>query len=362
MNPRLKVGVKVWQYSTGELRFGTRFEHIALPAIIGETEVAPLLGLCDGTRDMHSISHQSGVSTTSIKEIISLLRSYQLLDTHRTPIPYTPRYNSDKRKIESVTDAESVEGDFALNAFLARCEIESEALSRLPHVFDGGRQELLNRKNFSILIYGSNRISNSLFGVLQASGFNPIFAEGTFTPYRSKAMISSSDISGTTFRNSDIGLHRVKRLNELRTEYALFPEEKSNPGAMNLIICVERPSQEVAQFWMSDGIPFLVITPENAAEISIGPLIKPGSSPCLRCVELSEKDRGPLIVEGEVAPELSSIMSTFSAATIAAEVSKFAMTGSSVLCATTLRYSQHHIHQPQMEQWQTHPNCGCAWR
>jgi len=362
VNPKLKCGVKVWQQSYAELRVGSRFNQVAIPRNIGSTELLPILNLLDGSNDLSAICYQCGVNSERLIEIISMLCKFQFIDTARTPIPYTPRYNSTNRKIESVTDAETVAGDFALNAFLARCEIESEALTRVSDVYDGGRQVLLDRKNFSILIYGSNRISNSLFGILQASGFSPVFAEGTFTPYRSKAMISSSDITGSTFRNSDIGLHRVKRLNEIRNEYALFPEEKSAPEKINLIICVERPSQEVAQYWMSEGIAFIVINAENAAEISIGPLIRPGNSPCLRCVELAEKDKGPILISNNQVPELSSIMSTFTAAMIAAEVSKFAMTGTSVLYATTLRYSQHHLSEPQIERWQTHPNCGCAWK
>jgi len=152
------------------------------------------------------------------------------------------------------------------------------------------------RRNFSIIIYGSNRLALALFAVLQASGFGTVKVIDRLgsTNIESHAQIEPDEVCGLAIRGSDVGLRKTLVLADLARNSQLFPTENLGfPATPNFIISTESIPQEIMQQWMSEAIPHLPISNLIENKIVLGPIVLPGSSPCLNCLDLWRAEQFP---------------------------------------------------------------------
>jgi hypothetical protein len=149
------------------------------------------------------------------------------------------------------------------------------------------------------MIYGRNRLALSLFAVLQASGFTQVKLtdRANSASNDSITQIEPSDVCGLAIRGSDVGLRKALVLADLARNSQLFPADDLTstafPAIPDFIISTDSIPQETMQGWLSENISHLPISNLIENRIVIGPIVIPGNTPCLNCLNLWRADQYP---------------------------------------------------------------------
>ena len=295
--PALRPGVNFFKIaSQGSSCFYVGFSNrgIELKFPIAEQ----LLTLFDGRRSLKNItsiieagqdqnSKCSDATQSAITQILHLLNNERLIEFRTSPLPS----NLPTKDLIPVNLVNS----------LNRMRAEENLYSWHPQVDNGLSAETLigKRRNFSILIHGRNRLALSLFSVLQASGFTQVKLTGrtNSASNESVAQIEPADVCGLAIRGSDVGLRKTLVLADLARNSQLFPVENMGlapfPVIPDLVISTEVIPQETMQNWMSEDIAHLPISNLVENNIVIGPIVIPGKTPCLNCLNLWRADLYP---------------------------------------------------------------------
>lgn len=245
---------------------------------------------------------------------------------------------------------------------------------------DGGATTLQARGQSRILISGRSRVANALFQHLIGSGV------GAVDPFDhlDRPEIKASDIGFLNISSGDLGKNIYHHIAALRSDIALFPAHPTySPQEIEselppiyqrpalIIHCGDLDFDDHVD-WMVASQPHLVISHPLGSEITISPLVLPGKSPCLRCMELYERDHFTFSGAGRIpltqVGESSYLMSNFIAAVVASITLEFidtvncnpekALHSSGVgeityIDSLTLR-------TPEVVAVDRHPLCGCT--
>ena len=261
-----------------------------------------LLRLIDGSRTIKTIMDSIMDSTSSelgqnldslevaertkssIIEILKLLSNESLIEFRTSPLP---KFLS-KKELTPVNQVN----------FFRRMRAEENLYSWHPKVGSQiGAESLIDqRRNFSIMIYGKNRLALSLFALLHASGFTLIKLadrNNSANP-ESIVQIEPDEVCGLAVRGSDVGLRKTLVLADLARNSQLFPSANVGfPSIPDFIISTQTIPQETMQQWMSEAITHLPISNLIESKIIIGPLVIPGKTPCLNCLNLWRGEQFP---------------------------------------------------------------------
>ena len=295
--PALRPGVnffKIAGQSCSDIYVGFSNRGIELKFEIAEQ----LLRLFDGSRSLANITSiietdqdqatkSSQVCENQISQILQILSEERLIEFRTSPLPN----QLPKKELPAANLVNS----------LNRMRAEENLYSWHPQADTGISAETLigKRRNFSIMIYGRNRLALSLFAVLQASGFTQVkLTDRTnSTGNDSIAQIEPSDVCGLAIRGSDVGLRKPLVLADLARNSQLFPTGDlalpAFPVIPDLIISTESVPQETMQNWLSENIVHLPISNLIENKIVIGPIVIPGKTPCLNCLNLWRAERFP---------------------------------------------------------------------
>ena len=289
--PALRPGVnffKVTSQSCSDIYVGFSNRGIELKFEIAEK----LLRLFDGSRSLANITsiieiEQDQVSNnqvSQISKILQILSDGRLIEFRTSPLP-------SKLNKKDLLPANLVNS-------LNRMRAEENLYSWHPEVDIGISAESLigKRRNFSIMIYGQNRLALSLFAVLQASGFTHIKLTDRTNSSRNDSLvqIEPDEVCGLAIRGSDVGLRKALVLADLARNSQLFPVESVGfPASPDFIISTESIPQETMQIWLSENIVHLPISNLIENKIVIGPIVIPGKTPCLNCLNLWHADQYP---------------------------------------------------------------------
>ena len=237
---------------------------------------------------------------------------------------------------------------------------ELQLITHRPGVIDGGRVMLRNRARARIDIYGCGLIGANLARVLAASGIGELRVID-------QRRISSQHLPVSSLES--VGLNSAKYLeHSLSRDYPKVLSKKIK--SPSLVIVTRAPSPIEILTWMNFSIPHLMIEPRGEA-IEIGPLVIPGKTACLRCMNLDRLDRDPnwYLVElcGQQEHEPPAVFAQLAAGigALAAlslvdsrPASAVDLVGPSLL-NTTLRIDS--TLAISAVQHRRHPRCGCAW-
>jgi len=291
--------------------------------------------------------------------LLSVLESLSLIDYEKTEIDY--RYRND----ESRDIATSLKRSVAQESFLARIKIESDGITRIGNVRDGGTRKILERREFAIQIRGSGRIAYSLLGTLIASGFD-------LCKIYNNREISSRDLIGGCVSKRDIGMAAEIKADELLHEASLYPEPLEIPKEVDLIVSIGPPLPELLQEWNREQIPQLFVDFDNPGEIRIGPYVTPGIGACYNCLNIGEIERGqPVLnalknsleksIHGSQELDVTAALASFTAGIVALTIAEIADTGRSALHEKSALFSMLDFLEPQITSWERSPRCGCNW-
>ena len=357
--PALKPGLLLIPLNDDEFYIGESSDGLYIPS----DPYLSILRACDSHHSTEAIATASGLPHGLILDFLDELRAHNYIEL-RTHLPIDPGLDELARH------------------YSERIAPEHQLFTWRDSTSDGGESEVDARKDFTILIFGQNRLARAILANLQASGFSqsriisPIAQAG--------ARITARDICGITTRPIDIGrkqseFHKEIALTSQLTQYqppfiSLNRGDGSSQSAggeksVNLLISTTAATSDYVQRWISEGIPHLQISQPTTHSLEIGPLVIPGECACLNCVQLHRRDfLPPFISLAALGPlvyprgrELTSASTSFAAGVITPYICEFAVRGSSSLKGHSLTIDLlEPLHDIRHHHWNIHPECGCG--
>jgi hypothetical protein len=313
MRPALKPGLlAVWRNrDTVQLGIDPR-RAIALTGMRG---AAALLGLLDGSRDLAQIlaaAGEFGISAEAADRIITLLAAGGALHDFPVSALRTMPHGLRVRLAPELATAALAHGEA-----------------------DGGARVLARRRDACIRVEGTSRVGLCVASLLAASGIGMVITTGP--PPGAGAGPGPIPVAGR------------------------------RPG---LVILADTYRRELPEILKRDSVPHLTAAASEAIGV-VGPLVLPGGTACLRCLDLARAERDPawpLILAqlgrgGADPPACDTVLAAAVAAQAAAQALAFvdrpgsagaAINGTLELVLPDWRWRRR--------TWEPHHSCGCGRR
>lgn len=327
MRPALKPGLEtVWRNrDTVQIGIDPR-RAIALTGMRG---AAALLRLLDGSRDRHQVlaaAGDLGVDATAADRVLTLLAAAGALDDcpagGHGGLPAGTR---------------------------ARLAPELATTSLARRDTDGGARTLARRQAARVRVHGSSRAGLWIAGLLSAAGVGLVLSTGPAAP-----------------RPCPGGPATPPPPSEPGTATSQRSRPRRRP---DLVILADSHGRELPRVLVSRAVPHLAASASEAIGV-VGPLVLPGRSACLRCLDLARTERDPawpLILAqlaGQPAADplgCDTVLATMVAAQAAAQALAFLDQGAEAAAAVTNGTLELVLPgwQWRRRTWQPHPQCGC---
>lgn len=217
----------------------------------------------------------------------------------------------------------------------------------------GAGAALLGRRSARVVVHGAGRVGAALAALLAAAGVGTVDVrdEGTAEP---------GDIGVGGLGSEDVGRPRGAAV-------AAGLRSVGSAQRPTLVVLTDAGADETASALVRDGTPHLLARVEERVGL-VGPLVLPGSSPCLHCLDLvrsaldpdwpamaaqlSQHPRGVAACDGVLAVAVAS--------QAALQVLELLEGGAPASIGGTLE-----LELPgwrwRRRTWPMHPGCPCAW-
>jgi len=179
------------------------------------------------------------------------------------------------------------------------------AAASLAHGYgDGGARTLARRRAAHVRILGGGRLEPSIAGILATSGIGRVDSEDAQPPGSAAAQPSRARGSAGTpsgMAQSQVPAAQVPaarvpaaRVHSARVHSARVYAARARARAAlpDLAVLIGTPDPELAARLMRERTPHLAASASEAIGV-VGPLVIPGKSACLRCLDLARTDRDP---------------------------------------------------------------------
>jgi hypothetical protein len=271
MRPALKPGLlPVWRNrDTMQIGIDPR-RAIALTGMRG---AAGLLRLLDGSRDRVQVlaaARDLGMDPAVVDRVLTLLAAGGALDD----VP--------------------VAAGRALPAGLrARLAPELAAASLAHGDADGGARTFARRQAACVRVHGASRAGLWTAGLLSAVGIGVVTSTGPAAGRPDRALPDAPAATGPPGGQPGTGLPR----RPMRSGPGAAPEARASgsrvqPRRPSLVILADTHRRELPAALCRDRIPHLAVSASEAIGV-VGPLVLPGRSACLRCLDLTRAERDP---------------------------------------------------------------------
>lgn len=224
---------------------------------------------------------------------------------------------------------------------------------------DGGAHAMAVRREQWVEVRGAGRVGASVARLLGAAGVGRITVVDAATT-------SSHDLCPGGLDRRHVGRSRGPEVQRLvRTSTGPVTE----PSMPALVVIAPQPGAVVSPGGglLGDGIPHLMA---RVVEVTgtVGPLILPGRSACLRCLDLYRTDRDPAWprIVAQTAQQrpavaacdvtLAAQVAALAAQQVLAHLDGFVPATVDGTVEITLPYGL-----PRRRSWTPHPACGCRW-
>jgi hypothetical protein len=337
MRPALKPGLlAVWRNrDTVQIGIDSR-RAIALTGMRG---AAVLLGLLDGSRDLAQVlaaAGEAGISAEAADRVITLLAVGGALH------------------------------DFPVTAYRAmppglRTRLAPElATAALAHGdADGGAAILARRQGTCVRVEGMSRVGLGIASFLNASGIGMVISAGR--PPGAGGGPSAPPPAGPaalTGAPSPAG----------PSPFAGRAGPAATRRRPDLVILADTHRRELPEILRREGVPHLLAAASEAIGV-VGPLVLPGRTACLRCLDLTRAERDPawplilaqLTGGGADPPACDTVLAAAVATQAAAQALAFVDRPASASAVTngTLELVLPDW-QWRRRSWARHDRCGCG--
>lgn len=137
-----------------------------------------------------------------------------------------------------------------------------------------------------------------------------------------------------------------------------------------LLLTPGEPDRALLDPWVRDGIPHLVVRAVEG-DLVVGPLVVPGVTACLRCLDAHHGADDPLYpvlasrhhraVRSDGVPEpLDSALAAIAVGWAVRDLTSFLDGEGATTWSSTVRLGQE-AGEVTVVSWLRHPGCGCAW-
>ena len=255
---------------TRSLEISPGFEYAAVRALARGEDPA----------DASSQFASSQFTSSQYARLVHRLHHLNFLITERKSLAMPQRY------LQAVT-----ERDVSAHQMLDRAQPELLQAQWIDGRSDGGATTIGARAHSHIALSGRSRTITLLHTILLSSGVSAISS----ADFDDQPLITNHDIGVAGITPTDIGKSYYQYTDQLRRQLALSPTSRSqkrdqSQSAPHLVIHYGSPTPDLVADWMTAGLPHLVISPPFGDHCTIGPLVIPGKTPCLRCLSLFEID------------------------------------------------------------------------
>jgi len=281
MRPALKAGLlPVWRdRETVQIGIDPR----RAVALTGMSQAAPVLGLLDGSRDRDQViaaACEQGIPEPVTAQILTLLAAGGALDDF--PAAAIRALPQDRRR---------------------RLAAELAAASLARGHSDAGAAALVRRDAARVQIYGSGRVAATIADILGTSGIGRVATSDTVrtaplgagpaaapgTGRRAASRPSPAVSTGTAAAS------RARRPPEPGAGRAAGRDRRGRDSQRplpDLAVLIGYQSLELAARLMRAGVSHLAVAAAEAIGV-VGPLVRPGQTACLRCLDLTRASLDP---------------------------------------------------------------------
>lgn len=365
--PRLKQGVHISQPGSAHIKsLIIASAHRAIS--INHPGARAIIAKFDGQHCALDISAEIDAPLDVVEKVINQLEITQLLDITTSKIRLHNRFQSPIAERAASTADQS--NDASFKQLQLRMSPELSQTTWVDGVVDGGVGVLSARQNFGVEIYGENRLATLIYAALLASGVTN--TKFSIASHRDTNSIGDSDLGTGVLRISDFGLNYKARIEELTREWSLFPTASKNvKGTItspipekNVRVIVGEYTPQLVEQLMRDRMDHLFVGNIFGGAAYAGPLVKPGKSPCVQCLEIGKAERYgiehmvPLAAHNRDIPVAISYQM---AGTIVQAILQLIDTGTCELTGAQLCFDYTTpVHQEPV-RFARHPQCQCQW-
>lgn len=281
-----------------------------------------------------------------------------------------PRGADDERSVRAAMRRESVPPDEAA-AVLAHLR---DALHLVPArtpdspdttawgllAADGDGPAVLERRRAAaVRVCGLGRLGAAVATTLAAAGVGRI-------ELVDDAPVTRHDVGPSGARLPDVGSPRVSAV--ARALHDVAPGVQTPPagGAVDLVVLVEQHVTDPAAHrpLVTDAVAHLSVVAREAS-VLVGPLVRPGVTPCLRCLDLHRTDADPdwpalaAQLACRAGDAVESVLAAVAGPLAAAQALAFLDGRTATVEGATLEVPLPDA-VPRLARWATHPACGCT--
>jgi hypothetical protein len=302
-----------------------------------------LLSLLDGSVGLDGLLQRArrlGVPTERVQRLLAVLQEAELLVPRRTGPQALTQLDDDAR--------ESLEPD-------------ARTLS-VTYPAGDGWDVVLNRRDRSVAVAGAGRTGLALACNLARAGVGTVLVDDD-------THVGLADLAPGGYRTEDLGHRRDRAAATLLSE--CWPHVRTRVADRHrpdLLVLVGHGGVDPrrTETMMREDVPHLAVVIREQAAV-VGPLVRPGASACLRCLDLHRRDRDP--EWPRLGPQLPGAAAGGDETTLAALASSLAT--AQVLahldgqvtpaCVDATVEASLPDGLAAVRPWSTHPECGCTW-
>ncbi len=263
MRPVLKAGLRAVWRDRDTLQIGVDPRRAV--ALSGMSDAGRVISLLDGSRDWAGVvaaARDAGISVKTVQRVLGLLAGAGALSdlplaTLNALTPVTRGRIGTELATASLTYGDS----------------------------DGGARTLARRRLAFVRVHGAGRIGAAVAGLLAAAGVGHVVC-------RDGRLAGPQDLSPAGLGLADLDLPRADGVARVISRIAPDVQTADLGERPDLAVLTEpgRPT-EAAELTRA-GITHLAVAGVEGVAV-VGPLVRPGRSACLRCLDLARSERDP---------------------------------------------------------------------
>jgi bacteriocin biosynthesis cyclodehydratase domain-containing protein len=261
VRPALRAGLLPLWRDRDTLQFGVDPRRAV--ALGGLGPAAAVISLLDGSRDTDRLTATAqayGIPADAVSRVLVLLADAGVLDD------FPPGLN----------------GWLPSRARLAP-ELATAALAYADG--DGGARVLARRRRAFVRIHGAGRTGACLASFLAASGVGHVVCVDP-------APAEHADLAPAGLAEADLGAPRADGAARAVGRAAPWCLASDDGTVPDLVVLTRPVLPDLTDGLVRDRVPHLAVAAGEAIGV-IGPLVRPGRSACLRCVDLRKADADP---------------------------------------------------------------------
>jgi hypothetical protein len=346
MRPAIKAGLLMVWRDPDTLQIG--IDPRRAVALRGMRGTEALINLLDGSRDLGQVlaaAHDQGIGRPAAERVIGLLAAAGALQDYPAAtlraLPDGPR---------------------------TRLAGELATVSLAHGYADGGALVLARRQAARVRVYGAGPVAASLASLLTASGVGRVGCTGAAAGWPGGEPSAAGPPGAGLGSWPPAG--RVRLGHPGRDAPPRARRSGPAPPRPDLAVLTDGYPPELPGTLVADAVAHLTVAASEAIGV-VGPLVVPGRTACLSCVDLARSDRDPawplILAQASGRVSRPTACAAALAAAVAAQATAQALAyldqaaPGAVVINGTLELVLPDW-QWRRRSWPPHPHCGCSRR